>query len=63
MAAIITIRQEILVGAKAKATSLTVKNYDYKEAHDKVVFYELLDGRKGILPLQNIAAICELKEN
>lgn len=62
MAAIITLRQEILIGTKQKASSLTVKGYNYLDAYDKVVYYELLDGKKGILPLQNVAGICELKD-
>lgn len=64
MAAIITLRQEVLIGAHQKANSLTVKKYFYDTTSgDKIVDFELLDGRKGFLPLQNIAGICELKEN
>lgn len=63
MAAIITLRQDILTGTKSTVSSLTVRSYDLNGMSDKVINYELLDGRKGILPLQNIAGICELKEN
>lgn len=63
MAAIITLRQEILTGAKAKAQSLTVRSYGTDITNDKIINYELLDGRTGMIPLNNIAGICELKEN
>lgn len=63
MAAIITLRQEVLTGTKQRAGSLNVKSYYTDITNDKIVNYELLDGRKGIIPLNNIAGICELKEN
>jgi hypothetical protein len=68
MAAIITLRQEVLTGTKQFVSSLTVKEYTYADSlsehhNDKVIYYELLDGRKGIVPINNIDGICELKEN
>lgn len=65
MAAIITLRQEILTGTgmRQKVQSLTVKKYTLRADYDKVIEFELLDGRAGFIPLANIAGICELKEN
>ncbi len=63
MAAIITLRQEVLTGTKQLATSLTVHSWCFHQDSDKAIRYQLLDGRQGIIPLQNIAGICELKEN
>lgn len=53
----------MLTGVKQLASSLTVKKWKYDAGMDKVVQYELLDGREGFIPLQNVAGICELKEN
>jgi hypothetical protein len=63
MASIITLRQEVLTGNKQLAASLTVKTWKYDAGMDKVVSYELLDGREGIIPINNIAGICQLKES
>lgn len=63
MASIITLRQDVLTGVKQLASSLTVKTWKYDAGLGKVVQYELLDGREGIIPIQNIAGICQLKEN
>lgn len=64
MAAIITLRQEIFIGnGEGTITRLKVKKYIYRADFDKVVDYELLDGRTGILPLANIAGIYPLKDD
>jgi hypothetical protein len=67
MAAIISLREPIVIGkirdGEFNATDvLEVNKYIYRANFDKVVDYELLDGRTGIIPLQNIAGIYPLKD-
>jgi hypothetical protein len=64
MAAIITLRQDIYTGHGPQSLStIKVKSYSPGGSFgDKIIVYELLDGRKGLLPLANIAGIYPLKD-
>jgi hypothetical protein len=67
MAAIITLREKIYTsdGPHQPQALRTIKVNSYTSGGsfgDKIIFYELLDGRTGIIPIQNIAGIYPLKD-
>lgn len=66
MAAIITLRERIYTGDGPQPQALrTIKVNSYTSGGsfgDKIIFYKLLDGRTGIIPIQNIAGIYPLKD-